>query len=262
MKVSLIIITYNTPGYLGLVLESVRRQSTKPYEVIIADDGSTHETRDMIDSLRDNYPCTLKHVWHEDNGFRISSIRNKAIHEAKGDYLIFSDGDLMLHKHFIKDFVSVAKNKMVYIGTRLFINQSFTKKLLSCGVNYSSFNPIFGKSEKNWLNGLRIPSVYNLFKIYDKPSTSLRGGLVGMYLSDMIAIGGWDEIYEGWGSEDTDMLARMINNGLKARKLKHMGLTYHLWHPHNSRSSQNKNEYLLEECIREKRVKAIKGLLL
>lgn len=260
MKVSLIIITYNAPQYLALVLESVRRQRVMPFEVVVADDGSTDETRKLIDSLRPNFPCLLKHAWHEDDGFRIARIRNEAIKLSEGDYLIFSDGDLMLNRHFVADFTSAARSGMALIGTRLFLSEPFTQKMLVEGAAYKPFCALSGKSEKNWLNGVRIPNLYKFFQVYDLPKTSLRGGLLGVFRSDMLAVGGWDSLYEGWGSEDTDLIVRLIHHGLKARKLKHQGLTYHLWHPHNSRAAQSRNEDMLKACIREKRVKAINGL--
>ena len=51
MKTSLIIATYNWPKALELVLLSVLKQSHLPDEIIIADDGSTDATKEMIDSL-------------------------------------------------------------------------------------------------------------------------------------------------------------------------------------------------------------------
>lgn len=260
MKVSLIIITYNSPQYLAVVLESVRRQSVLPIEVIVADDGSGNETRELIDLLRKDFPCRLKHAWHEDKGFRAARIRNEAVKLSEGDYLIFSDGDLMFHKHFVRDFVAAARDGVVLIGTRLFLKKSFTEKLLAEGASYKPFCALANKSEKNWLNGIRIPGLYKLFKVYSEPKMSLRGGLAGVARAEVIEIGGWDTIYEGWGSEDTDIMARLINNGVRARKLKHQGLTYHLWHKHNSRAAKGRNEEMLRACVAEKRIKAVSGL--
>ena len=57
MKVSLIIVTYNRPDALGIILESIRRQTVLPGEVIIADDGSGPETAEMIRNLPGLFPC-------------------------------------------------------------------------------------------------------------------------------------------------------------------------------------------------------------
>ena len=72
LTVSLVISTYNRPDALEACLESVRRQSVLPIEVIIADDGSTEETRQTIERLAGGFPVPILHVWQEDDGFRLA----------------------------------------------------------------------------------------------------------------------------------------------------------------------------------------------
>ena len=62
MKVSLIISTYNSPGMLRLCLMSVAKQIIMPDEVIIADDGSTEETKELIEEFTSILPCNVKHA--------------------------------------------------------------------------------------------------------------------------------------------------------------------------------------------------------
>ncbi|MFW5755209.1 MAG: glycosyltransferase, partial [Tangfeifania sp.] len=76
MKISLIIVTYNRPKALEVILKSILIQTEIPHEVIIADDGSGPETAKLIAKYRNVFPCKLKHVWQEDNGFRAAKIRN------------------------------------------------------------------------------------------------------------------------------------------------------------------------------------------
>lgn len=260
MKISFIIITYNAPRYLALVLESVKRQSQLPYEVVVADDGSTEETRRLVESMQADFPCLLTYVWQEDKGFRVSKARNEALKVASGDYIIFSDGDLLFHRHFVKDFTKAARPGFALIGTRLFLSRDFTEELLEQGSGYASFKPKGKQIEKNALNGMRVSGIYRLFKVHSKPCLSLRGGLAGMYRTEIDTIGGFDESYEGWGAEDTDMVIRLLHSGVKVRKLKHMGLTYHLWHVLNPRPDQARKNTLLQECIDQKRVKALRGI--
>ena len=103
MTVSLIISTYNWPRALYLCLDSVMQQTVMPSEIIIADDGSGIATRDVVRHFEAVSPVPVRHIWHEDDGFRLAEIRNKAIAASRGEYVIQIDGDLILQRHFIQD---------------------------------------------------------------------------------------------------------------------------------------------------------------
>lgn len=105
---SLIVSTYNWPEALDLVLLSILNQTVFPIEVIIADDGSTNKTKELIEKYQKIFPVKLMHVWHEDDGFRKTIILNEAYRIAQGDYIIQIDGDIILNKYFIEDHLKNA----------------------------------------------------------------------------------------------------------------------------------------------------------
>ena len=109
MLVSLLISTYNWKEALSLCLYSAFAQTVKPAEILIADDGSREDTRQLIDEMRAKTDIPIVHVWHEDKGFRLSAIRNRSIEKAKGDYIIQIDGDIILDRHFIADHLELAE---------------------------------------------------------------------------------------------------------------------------------------------------------
>lgn len=82
MKISLIIVTYNRPDALSLILKSLEKQPVLPNEVIVADDGSTTETKHVIDKFRQDFKLPVLHIWHENKGFRAAAIRNRAIKQV------------------------------------------------------------------------------------------------------------------------------------------------------------------------------------
>ena len=81
-KSSLITPTYNWPEALELLLISLKKQTIYPDEVIIADDGSTEQTTELIKKYQKDFPVPLIHVKHEDNGNQKPKIMNKAIAKA------------------------------------------------------------------------------------------------------------------------------------------------------------------------------------
>lgn len=82
MTISLIISTYNRPDALRLCLLSVFAQSRMPDEIIIGDDGSRKETRQLIESMRQLSKIPILHVWQEDIGYRLAMARNKCVAAA------------------------------------------------------------------------------------------------------------------------------------------------------------------------------------
>ena len=130
MKTTLIITTYNWPQALELVLLSVKKQFLMPDEVIIADDGSTSETEELIKKISKDFPVEIKHVWQNDEGFRAAMIRNKAIAKSEGDYIIGIDGDMILHPLFIKDHIKNAKKNRYIQGSRVLLSEEKTKTVL------------------------------------------------------------------------------------------------------------------------------------
>src|SRR5690625_3672381 len=101
MELSVIFSTYNSPEWLEKVLWGYQCQSFQDFEVLVADDGSTSETADLIHRLQQHVSFPLHHIWHEDRGFRKCDILNKAVAAAHTDYLVFSDGDCIPRADFL-----------------------------------------------------------------------------------------------------------------------------------------------------------------
>ena len=129
MKTTLIISTYNRPEALSVCLDSVRFQTVMPGEVIVGDDGSTSETKDLIESFKKDFPVPLIHLWQEDKGFRLAMMRNKSVAAATGDYIIEIDGDIFLHNKFVEDHKRLAKPGHYLRGTRVNLGQKLTEEI-------------------------------------------------------------------------------------------------------------------------------------
>ena len=111
MKLSVIITTYNSPEWLQKVLWGYQAQTFRDFEMIIADDGSKSETKDLIDKMRAEVSYPMQHIWHPDEGFRKCTILNKGIVAAKADYLVISDGDCIPRKDFLQVHFNKRKNR-------------------------------------------------------------------------------------------------------------------------------------------------------
>ena len=103
MRTALVVSTYERPDALAAVLDSITRQRAAPDEIVIADDGSGAATRELIADFCAHSAVPARAVSQPHEGFRLTRLRNLAIAAATADYLIFIDGDMLLHEGFIAD---------------------------------------------------------------------------------------------------------------------------------------------------------------
>lgn len=248
MKVSLIISTYNRPDALRVCLDSVFKQHTLPYEIIIGDDGSRQETAELIEEMRKISPVPIVHVWHEDKGFRLAMMRNKAVAKTKGDYIIEIDGDIFLHPYFITDHLREARRGCYVKGGRTNLGKKLTDEICKSGkapkIKWYS-KGIETKAE----NAIRCAWISHLIAPYYRRHKSVALGCnMSFFKDDYIRVNGYDEFFEGWGGEDWDFGCRLNMLGLKKRYLKFSGIVYHLWHEDKFMYNKEKNMNYYHEC--------------
>ncbi|MCT8341052.1 glycosyltransferase family 2 protein [Flavobacteriaceae bacterium TK19130] len=257
MKTALLVSTYNWPEALNLLFKSLLRQSELPDEFLIADDGSKPETTDLIEGFRKQTDMEIVHVWHEDEGFKRSEILNKTIAQSKAAYIIQTDGDCILHKHFIKDHKAFAKRGQYLFGSRVNILEEYRDELFE--TENISFN-MFSKGIKNRTRTLHIPLLSNLYSPQTELSKKLRGCNVSFWRDDFIKVNGYNEAMTGWGREDSELIIRMINSGVKGRRLRYRGIIFHIWHPVSSKDNLDSNEAVQQKAIEEKLTRCEVGI--
>ncbi len=253
MKVSLVISTYNWPEALELCLISVLNQTHMPDEVLIADDGSKEETRRLIDSYKSRFKVPFVHVWHEDLGFRLAMIRNRALRATTGDYIVQVDGDVILDSHFIADHIDVAERGCFIRGTRCCITEEVSRQLLQ---EKRASLKIYSKGLKSRFNASRLPFA---FSRKESEATKVKGCNMAFWKEDLVKVNGYNNQLQGWGHEDEELCCRLINLGLQKKIVKMHAVVYHLHHKLCSRESEDLHKEELKRCIEERVVRAANG---
>jgi glycosyltransferase involved in cell wall biosynthesis len=257
LKSSLIISTYNWPEALSLVLKSLKNQVVFPNEVIIADDGSTSNTKILITEFVKVFKIPIIHVWHEDIGFTKATVLNKAVAQSKGEYIIQVDGDCIMHSNFIKDHLALASENCYLYGSRVNIQKTYLEKLFTN--QQVQFGP-FSEGIKKRTRALYSPFLSQFYKPKLQISTKFRGCNTSYYKSDFIAVNGYNEDFKGWGREDSELALRFLNFGLKSRRLRYRGIVYHVYHFEKSKSRLELNNDIELKTSTEKLSWTVNGI--
>lgn len=214
LTTSLIITTYNRPDALQAVLQSVLHQKILPNEVIIADDGSSEETKNVIEQFQSSFPIPLKHSWQPDNGFRPAESRNRALALSTCEYIVFIDGDMVLHPLFISDHKKASKKGVFVQGGRIILTQKKTAELLKNPTQYRVLKWYESGLEKRFEKRFSVLHIPILTKcILKKETISYRGVRscnIAFFRDEALAINGFNNDFVGWGREDSEFVVRFF----------------------------------------------------
>jgi glycosyltransferase involved in cell wall biosynthesis len=267
--ISVIVSTYNRPDALDAALRALSRQSDRRFEIVIADDGSSAATARVVKDWTARAAVAVKHVWHEDRGFRLAEIRNLGICESAGRYLVFLDGDCITRPSFVAGHRRLAEPGWFVTGNRILMSQRLTGKALAETSATRSEPELFGLAAhlslraRGDLNRLAPLLALPLGALRKRRATQWRGANgsnMAFWRRDLEAVDGFDAAFTGWGREDSDIFVRLIRAGLRRKDGRFATGVLHLWHREADRSGLDGNERRLAEIIGGDSVKARRGL--
>ncbi len=238
MRLSLAVTTFERPDALESALESIRRQREEPDEVIVADDGSGAQTRRVIAAFAAASPYPVHHVRQEHEGFRVARLRNLAIARARGDLIVFVDGDMLLHPEFIADHRRHARLGAWTQGVRVPQRRPALRGL------YALHAPRAAAAMRRFANGFVAVKSCNM----------------AVWRDDLVAVNGFNEEFVGWGPEDKELAARLAHHGVRRQTLLFGGIAWHLHHPPVSRERRAANEAIHARTLAQRLERCEHGL--
>lgn len=245
--VAVSIAFYNNIPVIDLILASFEKQSFQDFEIIICDDGSKPEVVSWLQKRLDSMNIAVKHLWHEDTGFRKNRIMNWGIHHCEAPYMIFIDQDCIAHPQFVREHLDNRQKHSVLCGRRMDLTPWVTKMLTPEKIRQG-----FIQNNLWWIlpTGLYMKDNNGGKGLYFK-SPTLRNlanqkerGIVGcnfsLHREDLLAINGFDTRYEGPGTgEDSDIEYRLKLLGVKMLPFVNTAVQYHVYHKLQKRPSVN-----------------------
>ncbi|MDH4943445.1 glycosyltransferase [Sulfurimonas sp. C5] len=269
IKTTIIISVYKNVKALELVLDSILNQSIKIDEIIVSEDGNSDEMRVFIDSL--NIP-NLIHLTQEDLGWRKNIALNRSIKKASNEYLIFIDGDVVLHEKFVEGHLSCAKPGRVCAGKRVELGQGYTQKLYDKELSIKELSNSFLRrvislhkdNVRHYEDGIYVKPTSFIFKhfIAKKNINYLIGCNFSCFKKDIVAINGFDEDYKLPAiGEDVDINWRFRASGTEVVSCRNIANVYHLWHKKGFGNNEGEiNNKILKKNLDANRYVCINGL--
>jgi glycosyltransferase involved in cell wall biosynthesis len=263
--ISVIVATYNREDALAAVLRSLSRQTEERFEVVVADDGSRPATAAAIAAWRSQMPVPLKHVWHEDRGFRLAEIRNRAIRASAGAYCIFLDGDCVARPDYVAAHRGLAESGYFVTGNRVLLSPALSERILAGGLEPESWRLEYflarrWRGDVNRFAPLIGLPLGPLRKLGGRRWQGARACNVACFRDDLERVDGFDAAFTGWGREDSDLFVRLIRSGVRRKDGRFATGVLHLWHPENERSRLSDNQDKLDLVLHSDRLRASHGL--
>ena len=267
MRASVIVSTYNSPAWLQKVLWGFSAQTSLDFEILIADDGSTQETRDLIEQMKLIVPVPIAHVWQPDDGFQKCRILNKAMVAAQSDYLIFTDGDCVPRADFVETHLREARENVFLSGgyfklpmpTSLAISQADIASQRAFDARWLRTIGL-EPSHKDWkLKAQGWVSV--LFNTLSPARKTWNGNNSSCAKKHAIAVNGFDEQMQ-YGGEDCEFGDRLKHYGLQAKRIRFSTVCIHLDHKRGYVSDEMivKNRHIRKQTVTNKTVRCSLGV--
>jgi glycosyltransferase involved in cell wall biosynthesis len=265
MLISVVVTTYNRPDALRAVLDGLAEQTERGFEVLVADDGSRDDTRALVEAIARASQVPIRHVWQEDRGFRAGAARNRATAAAQGEYVIFLDGDCVPRPHFIARHRALAEPGWMVAGNRILLSEGFTRSALEARL------PLQRWTDAQWREARHRGDINRTLPLLDLPLGPLRKAAagrwqrvrtcnLGVWRTDLERVNGFDEVFEGWGYEDSDLAVRLLNAGVRRKEGAYATGVLHLWHRENDRRAEGANWDRLQQRICDRATCAERGL--
>ena len=230
IRASIIVSSYNQPNAMALVVETLLRQSQPDLEVVFADDGSTADTMELVKRFADRAPFPVTFTTQEDRGFRKSKALNNAIRRASGDIMLFIDGDCLAPRHWARRHVeALGPGAGLSVGGAIRLSLEQSRSLSIEQVAKFRFESLITPSQR--LAFLRTHLAQRLHVALDRLNRpKIRGGNFAATRRALLDVDGFDETFEDFGKEDSDLRNRLRTSGCRAVSLWHRSWVFHCDH--------------------------------
>lgn len=209
-------------------LKSIQWQDYKNFELLVSDGGSQNykELEDYFDSFGGAVPMRI--VQHKiGEPFERALLNNVGIRNAKSDYIMCTDVDMILDRRFVATLMQMVDNNVMVESRTMYWKTAIAEKIY--------------KNEINPYNNIDACKVGRIKK------RTTAGGCQCLHINAWHKVRGYDERYIGWGSEDYDLLTRVQMAGYKIRWMGENDDIMLFHQPHKKTAQQHARDLEYQE---------------
>jgi glycosyltransferase involved in cell wall biosynthesis len=244
MHISVIVSTYNAEAWLEKVLQGYAAQTYRDFELIVADDGSRPTTQALVERYAQDFPVPLRHIWHEDQGYRRQEILNQAILVARHEYVLFTDGDCIPRRDFVEVHARHAERGRFLSGGYCKLGMDLSTLIAPEDIDSGRcFDPgwLARHERLNLSNRLKLGAGETGARVLDAITTAkptFNNCNSSAWKDDLLAINGYDERMK-YGGPDRELGERLENYGVKGKQIRHRAVCVHLDHSRGYKTSES-----------------------
>lgn len=267
MKVSVIITTYNAEDWLRKVLLGFSIQTETDFEIVIADDGSTSKTKEVITALSSRFKYPIIHVWQEDEGFQKSRILNKAILKSSSEYLLFTDGDCIPRNDFVAVHLKYKEEGYFLSGGYFKLPLSISQAINSSDIETQHCFHISWLKQQGLKMNFKVTKLthnryFASFMNWLTPTKrSWNGHNASGFKKDLMEVNGFNHDMH-YGGLDRELGERLFNLGLLSKQIRYSAICLHLDHARGYSSPEiwKKNNAIRSYNRKHKVIQIEKGI--
>ena len=246
--VRVIVAAYQQLPFLKLTMRGYLRQTSRDFSLVIADDGSSDGTQAFLEAFACEAAAAgiaFEHHGQEDRGFRKTRILNTCIREAGDEQLfLFSDGDCIPPAAFVERHIQTHEPYSFHVGGAIRLSEEHSASLGPDDVDQGSFESMITEVDRADLRKRARKSRWGtLLRRKNRPK--VLGLNMAFDRALLEGLNGFDERFEGYGYEDSDLRDRAMRHRPRPVVKVHYGWNdvFHLWHPRIAGGRAPNREY-------------------
>lgn len=216
--ITLVVGTKNRDDFrLERSLQSIRNQDYPQHliKILVVDYGNTPRIADWVDRLVSRYDGKVIHAKAKNDTWNKSHCMNVGIRTIDTKFILSSDVDIIYSPNYVSTSIALLTKKpfQVILSQCMDLPPEASKQLEAVDQPID-FDALHAMSKGREIDGYRYSE-----------------GICLSYTRFFQAVRGYDEFFEGWGSEDNDMVRRLNWFGVPFISVADKTSYYHQWHP-------------------------------